>query len=80
MRKSVKKQDPGYDPQAVWYAPFLDGKEIHHCHTADEELGKAWCHDMEPKDSLGRKIDLRFLAGFPTKVFIGKVEIKCRKS
>lgn len=42
MRVSVKKDDPGYTKDAYKYKVFLDGVEIKHCFTADEERGKAF--------------------------------------
>ncbi len=41
MRLSVRKDDPGYDPRAFGARVYLDGKEITHCFTADEERGYA---------------------------------------
>lgn len=44
MRVSVIESDPGYRYDAHLYNAFLDGKEIAHCFTADEEIGKAWAY------------------------------------
>jgi len=47
MRMSVKQDDPGYHKHAKDYTVFIDQKEIKECHTADEELGKAWINDIK---------------------------------
>jgi len=47
MRLSVKKDDPGYHEKARWeHQPYLDGKKVDHCFTADEEMGCVWCHKV----------------------------------
>ena len=45
MRLSVRKDDPGYDAEALKDCrAFVDGIEVtDRCVTADEEEGKAWC-------------------------------------
>ncbi len=43
MRKSVRKGDPGYDPEAYMYNVYLDGVQLYNCHTADENLGICYC-------------------------------------
>ena len=47
MRKSVRKNDPGYDLEAPKCKVFIDGKELYHCFTADEEEGKAWVYETD---------------------------------
>ncbi len=67
MRKSVNKNDPGYDPEAYNYEAFLDGTKLNLCFTADEELGKAWVYKNNKSNE--------------TKELTGKVEIKiCTKN
>jgi len=44
MRASVKKNDPGYFPDAHKHRVFLNGEFLKHCFTADEEKGLAWVH------------------------------------
>jgi hypothetical protein len=39
MRKSVLKNDPGYDKDAWKYVAYLDGDPVENAVTADEELG-----------------------------------------
>ena len=66
MRKSVNKNDPGYDPEAYRYEAFLDGIKLDLCFTADEELGKAWIYKDNKSNEV---IELS-----------GKVEIKCQNA
>jgi hypothetical protein len=47
MRMSVRKDDPGYDPNAVLFIPYLDGVKLDNCFTADEEEGKAYCFSLD---------------------------------
>lgn len=51
MRKSVKKDDPGYDPQAYKYSVYFNGRLLHDCFTADEERGEAFVYE---RDGSGR--------------------------
>jgi len=39
MRISTIKNDPGYLADAHTYNVFMDGKKVHNCITADEEIG-----------------------------------------
>ena len=75
MRVSVNPNDPGFIKyrQDFFYRVFCNRKEIDHCHTADEDLGVAIAHDMEPKDSLGRPVEFKHFAGMPQKIFRGDV-------
>lgn len=45
MRRSVRKEDPAYDP--AWIGDdtvvLVDGLPVRRCHTADEERGEAIC-------------------------------------
>lgn len=43
MRSSFIKGDPGY-PNRCLGVVTVCGMEVNHCHTADEELGLAWCY------------------------------------
>ena len=52
-RLSIHKSDPGYSPQAYQAKVYVDGKELQHCFTADEELGVAFCYK---KDEYGEFI------------------------
>jgi len=72
MRKSIIKQDPGYDPDAWKYSVYLDGKRIEYVFTADEELRFVSVFDPDVAGS--------FMKGKPgepiMKVLEGKVEIR----
>lgn len=46
-RKSVRKDDIGYDPFAYKWNVEFNGKPLKHCFTADEWLGEAWVYDVE---------------------------------
>lgn len=54
MRKSVRKDDPGYDPCAIYYDVYINGKKLLNCFTADEEKGEAYIFET---DGSGRLID-----------------------
>ena len=45
MRISVVEEDPGYHPMAWICVPYLNGKEIKRCFTADEEKGEVHCYE-----------------------------------
>jgi len=54
MRYSCIKDDPGYKNfmmSIVNKHPIItvycDGHEVKHCHTADDELGIAWCRKYD---------------------------------
>ena len=47
MRKSVRKNDPGYDLRAYKCQVFVDGQKVDDCFTADEEKGEAWVFDRD---------------------------------
>ena len=47
MRASVIRADPGYRIDAFLYKVFLDGVELQHCLTADEEKGEAICYVVD---------------------------------
>ena len=49
MRRSIRKNDPGYDPLAYQYEVFFNGTKIENCFTADEEKGEAWVHVITGK-------------------------------
>jgi len=78
MRKSVRKDDPGYDPKAVRCAVFLDGQKLKYCITADEELGKAWVYETGEDGHLivDRSVNPPQLR---VKVLSGKVRIVMEK-
>lgn len=54
MRLSVRKDDSGYNPEALDNCrSFVDGVDVTaRCYTADEEEGKAWCFKL---NELGQK-------------------------
>ena len=73
MRLSVRKDDPGYNPRARRYQPYLDGERVLHCFTADEELGRVWCHKTAAN---GKYIVDRVKNEILTEMKCGKVEIR----
>ncbi len=46
MRVSFRESDPGYNAKAVGTEIYLDGEKIEQCFTADEELGIAYCYEL----------------------------------
>lgn len=42
MRISIRKEDKGYNRNAIDFSAYLNGKIIDSCFTADEELGEMW--------------------------------------
>jgi hypothetical protein len=72
MRKSIIKQDPGYDPEAWKYSVYLDGERIEYVFIADEENEFVTIFDPSIAGS--------FMKGKPgqpvMKVLNGEVEIK----
>lgn len=77
MRVSVKKEDPGYREDIEVYGTkvFLDGKEIHHCFTADEETGEAFCYVTKN----GRDVLAEDGESILTVILKGKIEIVLSK-
>lgn len=70
MRKSVKKNDPGYDAEAHKYTVYFNGEKLDNCFTADEEKGEAWVY------ALNRDGDFIIDNGeMATKCLSGKVTI-----
>jgi len=47
MRVSVIKNDEGFSPSAHLCEVYLNGEILHRCHTADEELGVAYCYEKD---------------------------------
>lgn len=47
MRMSVNKDDPGYHKKAQYYQPFLNGKKVDLCYTADEDMGYLLRHKTD---------------------------------
>lgn len=44
-RLSINPADPGYRPELIKGAEiYCDGEKVLRCHTADAELGVAWCY------------------------------------
>ena len=71
MRKSIIKQDTGYDPESYKYDVYLDDVRMEYVFTADEELGFITVFDP---DNVGS-----FMKGPPgkpiMKELIGNVRI-----
>ena len=78
MRKSVKKDDKGYDPYAAGnYEVWLNGLKVDGCFTAVEESGEVWIY---VEDNEGRFVlDLEKNV-IKAKCLKGKVEIKGSKN
>ena len=78
MRKSVKKDDKGYDPQAAKnYEVWLNGLKVDGCVTADEESGEAWIY---VKDNEGRLVIDPEKNEIKAKCLKGKVKIRGAKN
>lgn len=74
MRKSVIKDDIGYDPKVNKYSVLLNGERLDHCFTADDEEGKAWVYQTDENDDyLLNETKTAILK----KVVTGNVEIVC---
>ena len=74
MRMSVKKDDPGYHKKAQWrYQPFLDGKKVDHCFTADEDQGYVMVHKTDDSGKIMLKEDK---SGIAVKQLFGRVELR----
>lgn len=52
MRLSVRNSDPGYSADAFRACVFLDGAELRHCFTADEEAHEAHCYVTDANGQL----------------------------
>ena len=52
MRLSVRENDPGFSDKCFGAKVFVDGKEVSHCFTADEETGKAYCYAEDENGNL----------------------------
>ena len=72
MRKSIIKDDVGYDSEAWKYSVYLDGERIEYVFTADEEKGFVTVFDPTVAGS--------FMKGRPDQPIMkkleGKVEIR----
>lgn len=71
MRKSVRQDDPSYDPEAFKYEAYLDGVRLDNCFTADEELGEAHVYLTQAEAAAAGVSSL-----IPTTILKGKVEIR----
>jgi hypothetical protein len=71
VRLSVIEADIGYSPDARLIKPYLNGKRLYNCITADDEEG--WC-DVYVTDVNGSKI----VDGDELKIerLFGKVEFR----
>jgi hypothetical protein len=49
-RMSVDKDDIGYSPEAKNHIPYLNGKKVKHCITADEKQGYVLVYITDPND------------------------------
>jgi hypothetical protein len=76
MRKSIIRNDPGFDENASDYEVFLDGKKLERCFTADEELGMAWCRKV---DDSGKYVLNEEKTEFLTEIKTGKIGIRFKK-
>lgn len=75
---SVKKYDPGYHKRAArFYVPFLDGREVEHCFTADEDQGYVLRHKTDENGQI--IVDYAKEETVKEQLF-GLVEIRPRKS
>ena len=78
-RVSVNSDDPGYVPleQANRYEVYCDGERLEKVHTADTELGVAWCYMTDPDGMV--LLDPEDPSR-PWEVQVrGKIEIRARK-
>jgi len=73
MRISANKKDDAYSAEAGTYQPYLDGKRVAHCHTADEERGEVIVYEQDDK---GHFVRLPGMKGIAAKTLYGKVEIR----
>ncbi len=74
MRMSINKNDPGYHERAQWrYQPYLNGKKVKDCFTADEDEGYVLRYT---RDNNGQLIVDREQGKVATERLYGKVEIR----
>ena len=73
MRLSTRKNDSGYSVFSMSAKAFLDGREISHVFTADEELGKLWRYITTRKGKLILNLQKN---GALKECLSGRVEIK----
>jgi hypothetical protein len=74
MRVSTRKDDSGYIARAYNYRVYLNGEEITHCHTADEEKGEAHCFVYDVDGRPVRDLENDYL--MKSEVKHGRVVIK----
>ena len=72
MRKSVLKNDSGFDPDCSGIKVFLQNKEVKHCITADEELGEVLVYKLNSKNELYVEFGTDYVA---TEILKGNVRI-----
>jgi hypothetical protein len=74
MRISVRRDDLGFSDYAFGAKVFVDGVQIDKCFTADEELGLAYCYDVNNNGDMYEDPDNK---GQAREIILrGKVEIK----
>lgn len=78
MRVSTNETDEGYinwlNREDRVYIVYLDGEELKHCQTADEEKGYAQCAKLDADGQYIINND-----EFVTVDYFGKVEIKAEE-
>ena len=72
MRLSVRRNDPGYHPEAFGAEVYLDGQIIDDCITADEEKGEVF---ILKRNTLGEYIINAEGANIAEERKTGKVQI-----
>lgn len=77
MRLSVHRDDPGYHPAAFGAVVVVNGRTADCCHTADEEMGLAWCHARDAEGKFFLHPRTGEIAGV---IMFGDVKIKVRRS
>lgn len=73
MRMSVHKGDPGYHRRAYSFQPYLDGKLVTRCFTADEDRGLVLRYRTDSEDRYVLSDDGTCLL---TECLHGSVEIR----
>jgi hypothetical protein len=84
MRLSALKEDVGYNPhECLWATVYVDGVQVNHCFTADEERGEAICFVATDDNKL--IVGMYDDSGAPclwdtcmTEMLKGRVEIRLR--
>ena len=77
MRLSVRKNDFGYHKMAYLYQPYLDGKSISNCFTADEDRGVVWVHKTDKDGDVILNLERTCIL---EEQLFGNVELKLNKN